>query len=51
MRWPGHVACTVEMRGVYRGKLERNRSLGSLLHKLENNIKMYLQEVGWGGRD
>jgi len=44
----------VEMRGVYRvlvGQPERKRSLGRPMHRWENNIKMYLQKVGWGGRD
>jgi len=41
-----------ERRGVYRflvGKLERKRSLGRPRRRWEDNIKMYLQEVGWGG--
>jgi len=46
MRWPGRVACMVEMRGVYRvlvGTPERKRPLGSPMSRWENNIKMYLQ--------
>jgi len=38
-------------RGVYRvlvGKTERKRLLGILRSRRENNIKMDLQEVGWG---
>jgi hypothetical protein len=31
------------------GKPERNRQLGRPRHRWENNIKMYLQEVGCGG--
>jgi hypothetical protein len=30
---------------------ERKRSLGRLRHRLEDNIKMDVQEVGWGGMD
>ena len=39
-------------RGVYRvmvGKPEGKRPLGRSRHRWENNIKMDLQEVGWGG--
>jgi len=40
-----------ESRGVYRvlvGKPEEKRSLGRVRHRWEGNIKMYLQEVGYG---
>jgi hypothetical protein len=43
-----------ERRGVYRvlvGKPERRRSLGRLRRRWEDNIKMDLREVGWGGTD
>jgi len=43
-----------EGRVVYRilvGKHERKRPLGRLRRKLEDNIKMDLQEVGCGGMD
>jgi len=49
----GHVARTVEKRGVYRvlvGKLEGKRPLGRPRHQLEDNIKMDLQEVVCGGQ-
>jgi hypothetical protein len=39
-------------RGVYRvfvGKLEGRRPLGRPRHRWENNIKIDLQEVGFGG--
>ena len=48
MRWAGHVARMGERRGVYRvlvGKPEGKRTPG---HRWEDNIKMDLQEVGWG---
>jgi hypothetical protein len=40
-----------ERKGVYRdlvGKPEGKRALGSPRRRRENNIKMDLQEVGWG---
>ena len=54
MRFPGHVACMGERRGVYRvfvGKPEGKRPLGRPRHRWEDNIKMDLQEVGCGGTD
>jgi hypothetical protein len=47
MRWAGHVARMGEGRGAYRvlvGRPEGRRPLG----RWEDNIKMDLQEVGWG---
>jgi hypothetical protein len=41
-----------EGRGAYRilvGRPEGRRPLGRPRHKWEDNIKMYLQEVGWRG--
>jgi len=38
-------------RGVYRvlvGKPEGKRPLGRPTSRWQDNIKMYLQEVGWG---
>ena len=52
MRWAGHVACTGERRGIYSvlvGKPEGKRPLGRPRHRLEDNIKIDLQEVGCGG--
>jgi len=43
-----------EKRGVYRvlvGKTEGKRPLGKPRFRLEDNIKMNLQEVGCGGMD
>jgi len=54
VRWAGRVARVGERRGVYRvlvGKHEGKRPLGRPSHKLEGNIKMDLQEVGFGGMD
>jgi len=45
----GHVALMGKRRGVYRvlvGKRERKRPLGRHRRRWEDNIRMYLQEVG-----
>jgi len=50
IRWPGYVACMGERRVVYRvlvGKPERKRPR----HRWEDNMKMDLQEVRYGGMD
>jgi len=50
----GHVARMVERRGVYRvfiGKPEGKKPLGRHKLRWESNIKMDLQEVGWGDMD
>ena len=54
MRWAGHVARMRERRGLYRvlvGKPEGKRPLGRSRCRVEDNIKMDLQEVGRGGMD
>ena len=54
MRWAGHVTRMGERRGEYRvlvGKPEGKRPLGRPSHRWEDNIKMDLQEVGYGGMD
>jgi hypothetical protein len=51
MRWAGHVARMGEMRGAYRILVrisEGRRPLGRPRRRWEDNIKMDLQEVGWG---
>ena len=53
MRWSWHVAHIGERRGVYRvlvGKPDGKRPLGRPRHRWGDNIKMDLQEVGWGNR-
>jgi hypothetical protein len=43
-----------ERRGAYRalvGKPEGRRPLGRRRHKWEDNIKIDLTQVGWGGMD
>ena len=50
-KWEGHVARMGERSGVYRvlvGKPVGQRSLGRPRRSWEGNIKMDLQEVGWG---
>jgi hypothetical protein len=54
MRWLGHVAHMGYRRGLYRGLVERSegkRPLGRPRNRWEDNIKMDLQEVEWGGMD
>jgi hypothetical protein len=54
MRWAGHVARITERRGVYRvlvGKPDKKSPLGRPRRRWEDNIKMYLQEVGCGDID
>ena len=54
MRWTGHVSRTGEKSGVYRvlvGKPEGKRPLGRPRRRWEDNINMYLQELGCGGMD
>jgi hypothetical protein len=51
MRWAGYVARMGEGRGAYRilvGRPEGTRLLGRPRRRWEDNIKMDLQEVGWG---
>ena len=54
MIWAGHVARMEEGRGLHKvlvGKPEGKRPLGRPRCRLENNIKMDLQEVGRGCGD
>jgi hypothetical protein len=51
VRWARHVARMGEKRGAYRilvGRPEGRRPLGIPRRRWEDNIKMDLQEVGWG---
>jgi hypothetical protein len=52
--WAGHVSQMGTGRGVYRilvGKPEGKGPLGRPRRRLEDNIKIDLQEVGCGGMD
>jgi len=43
-----------DSRGAYRilvDRLRGKRSLGRPRHRWDDNIKMNLQDVGWGGMD
>jgi len=54
MRWAGHVARMGGERGTYRvlvGKLEGKTPLGRPRHRWVDNIRMDLQEVGYGSVD
>ena len=51
MRWAGRVARMGERRGVYKvlvGKPDGKRPLGRPGCRWKDNIKMDLQEVGYG---
>jgi hypothetical protein len=51
MKWAGHVARVGEKRCAYRileGRLEGRQPFGIPRHRWEDNIKMDLQNVGWG---
>jgi hypothetical protein len=51
IRWAGHVARMGEGRGAYRilvGRPDGKRQLGRPRRSWDDNIKMDLQEVGWG---
>jgi hypothetical protein len=52
IRWAGSTIG--EKKNAYRilvGKPEGKRSLGRLRRRWEDNIKMDLREIGWGGID
>ncbi|KAJ4448531.1 hypothetical protein ANN_10549 [Periplaneta americana] len=54
LRWAGHVARMGESRNGYRvlvGRPEGKRPLGRPRRRWEDNIKMYLREVGYDDRD
>jgi hypothetical protein len=52
MRWAGHAARMRDRRRAYRvlvGRPEGRKPLVRPRRRWEDNIKMDLQEVGWGG--
>jgi hypothetical protein len=54
MKWAGHVARIGGGRGEYKalmGRHDEKRPPGRPRHRWEDNAKMDLQEVGWGGMD
>jgi hypothetical protein len=53
-RFAGNVALTGEKRNVCRGLVGKpigKKPLGGPRRRWENNIKMDLREIGWGGVD
>ena len=51
LRWAGPIACMGESRDTYRvsvWKPDRRRSLVRPRHRWQDDIKMDLQEEGWG---
>jgi hypothetical protein len=51
MRWVGRIARMGVERGAYRilvGRPEERRPLGRPRRRWEDNIKMDLEEMGWG---
>jgi hypothetical protein len=53
LRWAGHVARMGERRGAYRalvGRPEGRRPLERPRRRWEDNIKIDLTVVGWGGK-
>jgi len=54
LKWVGHVACMGEMRNVYKtftGKPERKKPCGRQRHRLYDNIRKDLKEIGWESVD
>jgi hypothetical protein len=54
MRWRGHVARMGQKRNTYMILMEKpggKRPLGRPKRRGENNIKMDLTEIEWGGMD
>jgi hypothetical protein len=54
IRWAGHVARVEEKRSACRivvGNPEGKRPLGRSTPRWENNIKIDLREIRWGGMD
>jgi hypothetical protein len=54
MRWAGHVVCMGEVRGAYNilvGRPEGRRPLGRPRCRWEDNIKIDLEEIGFGDVD
>jgi len=54
MRLARHVECMVDRTDTYRdmlGRPDRMRPLARSRHRWNDNIKVDLQEVRWGGMD
>jgi hypothetical protein len=54
MRWAGHIARMGKKRHAYKilvGNPEGKRPLERPRRRWEDNIKIDLKEIGWGGMD
>jgi hypothetical protein len=54
MRWAWHVACMGDERNAFKilvGKPEGKRPLRRTRCRWQDNMKMVLREIGWGGMD
>jgi hypothetical protein len=54
MRWAGNIACMGVRTGAHTilvGRPKGRRPLGKPTPKWQDNLKMDLQEAGWGGID
>jgi hypothetical protein len=53
MRWVGNIAHTGTQNSyrVLVRKPEGGRAIGRPRHRWEDNMRMDLREIGWGGRD
>jgi hypothetical protein len=54
MEVKGHIACMGGMRNAYRDfvvKPEGKTPIGRPRRRWEDNIKMELRDIGWGGMD
>jgi hypothetical protein len=50
MRWAGHVVCMGDRRAIYKVWVRRHeikRTLGRPRLRREDNMKMYLKDLGW----
>jgi hypothetical protein len=50
MRWAGHLAHVGSRRSAYKFYAEK-RPLGRPRRRYEDNIRIDLREIGWGGVD
>jgi len=48
MRWAWHIACMGERKGADRVMVEKPEGRDHLKDPGSDNIKMDLQQVGWG---
>jgi hypothetical protein len=51
MRWAGHIWGEEQCIYNFMGKREGKRAIGRHRRRSENNVKMALSEMEWGGMD